>query len=117
MISGSEDSTIRIWRREEGRGSCHECLTVLEGHTRPVRCLAALLEKGEFEMSFLVYIASLDKTFKVWKVKLLKEMKNSLVDYSNRDDGMEDKKCMEFESSPVLSRSWVKRKLHCRNMH
>ncbi|XAR70859.1 hypothetical protein NMG60_11027892 [Bertholletia excelsa] len=39
VLSGSEDTTIRVWRREEG--SCfHECLAVLDAHRGPVRCLA-----------------------------------------------------------------------------
>lgn len=60
-------------------------------------------------MSFLVYSASLDRTFKVWRVKLLSsEMKKSPF----RDEYMEDcKSLMEFETSPVLSPSWVKKKL------
>ncbi|KAF3447327.1 hypothetical protein FNV43_RR12513 [Rhamnella rubrinervis] len=60
VFSGSEDTTIRIWKREEGN-CLHECLAVLEGHRGPVRCLAACLEMGKVVMGFLVYSASLEK--------------------------------------------------------
>ncbi|XP_021853512.2 protein JINGUBANG-like [Spinacia oleracea] len=125
VISGSEDSTIRIWRRsEETRVACtHECIAVLEGHRGPVKCLAALSCKDKSVVSFLVFSASLDQTFKVWRVKLLQEMKNSSADYccinENDDDDMEvrnTRKSMEVERSTVLSPSWVRRKLHCRSI-
>lgn len=72
IFSGSEDTTIRVWRREEG-GCFHECLAVLEGHRGPVRCLAACLEIDKVVKGFLVYSASLDQTFKVWRVKVSPE--------------------------------------------
>ncbi|KAJ0090635.1 hypothetical protein Patl1_12918 [Pistacia atlantica] len=106
IFSGSEDTTIRVWRREEG--SCfHECLAVLDGHRGPVRCLAACLEMTKVVMGYLVYSASLDKTFKVWRVKVMPEEKTCL-DYSDRNDS---KTKMEYEMSPVLSPSWVDRKI------
>ncbi|KMT18029.1 hypothetical protein BVRB_2g032230 [Beta vulgaris subsp. vulgaris] len=116
LISGSEDSTIRIWRREKAKAN-HECLAILEGHRAPVRCLGAFLQKDDkFAMSFLVYSASLDQTFKVWRVKLLPaEMKKS--DYGDDDDMEGENKILEFERSPVLSPSWVKKKLQCRSLH
>ncbi|KAL2940150.1 Protein JINGUBANG [Bienertia sinuspersici] len=112
VISGSEDSTIRIWRRERGR-VVHDCLAVLEGHRGPVRCLAASLQDIN-AMSFLVYSASLDQTFKVWRVKLLREIKKSHGHrLSNGDDIVDDGNC---SPSPVLSPSWVKKKLKCRSL-
>ncbi|KAA0038617.1 F-box/WD repeat-containing protein sel-10-like [Cucumis melo var. makuwa] len=94
LLSGSEDTTIRIWRREEA-GWSHECLAVLDSHRGPVRCLAGTLETMEnrvmnkMETSVLVYSGSLDQTFKVWGVKMKKL----------------------YETSPVLSPSWVQKKL------
>lgn len=119
VISGSEDATIRIWRRSEERIVCtHECLAVLEGHRGPVRCLAAFSHKDKFVVSFLVFSASLDRTFKVWRVKLLQEMKNSSVNCNIGDaDYIEGRKSMEVERTPVLSPSWVRTKLQCRSIH
>ncbi|XP_021726178.1 protein JINGUBANG-like [Chenopodium quinoa] len=120
VISGSEDSTIRIWKREKGRGNIHECLAVLEGHRGPVRCLATFLQKDKFALSFLVYTASLDQTFKAWRVKLSPEVKKSPFgdDDDDDDDREESKSQMEFETSPVLSPSWVKKKLQIsRSLH
>ncbi|KNA17474.1 hypothetical protein SOVF_079520 [Spinacia oleracea] len=114
VISGSEDSTIRIWRRDKVKFS-HECLAVLEGHRGPVRCLAASLQ-DELVMSFLVYSASLDQTFKVWRVKLLREVKIPSGSRSNGDDDTEDANSAVCEATPVLSPSWVKKKLQCRSL-
>ncbi|XP_042497693.1 protein JINGUBANG-like [Macadamia integrifolia] len=109
VFSGSEDTTIRVWRRE--KGSCfHACLAVLDGHTGPVRCLAACLEMEKVVMGFLVYSASLDRTFRVWRVKVFPgETKVNLEESETRLD--QKNKIMEYETSPVLSPSWVERKL------
>ncbi|KAJ6698011.1 hypothetical protein OIU79_011534 [Salix purpurea] len=108
LFSGSEDTTIRVWRREEG-SYFHECLAVLDGHRGPVRCLAACLEMEKVVMGFLVYSASLDQTFKVWRVKVLPE-ENRCLDYREVVSDSRSK-VMEYEMSPVLSPSWVKKKL------
>ncbi|KAM0035365.1 putative [Myosin heavy-chain] kinase transcription factor WD40-like family [Helianthus debilis subsp. tardiflorus] len=67
LFSGSADKTICVWRRE---GSIHSCLTVLTGHTGPVKCLAVEREEGanSGEVKWVVYSGSLDKTVKVWRV-------------------------------------------------
>ncbi|CAK9161352.1 unnamed protein product [Ilex paraguariensis] len=108
LFSGSEDTTIRVWRREEG--SCfHECLAVLDAHRGPVKCLAASLEIEKVVMGFIVYSVGLDQTFKVWRVKVLPDEKSLCLDGTNfRDSKM---KIMEYEMSPVLSPSWVEKKL------
>ncbi|EXB93370.1 Lissencephaly-1-like protein [Morus notabilis] len=122
VFSGSEDTTIRIWRREEG--SClHECLAVLDGHRGPVKCLAACLEVEKVVMmGFLVYSASLDQTFKVWRVKVLPDeettsdriMVCAYYDFERNDSRKTAASAtagMEYETmtgtSPVLSPSWV----------
>ncbi|XP_057768444.1 protein JINGUBANG-like [Salvia miltiorrhiza] len=76
-LSGSADTNICIWRRD---GSQHVCLSVLTGHSGPVKCLAAEVEEdheGE-EMGaywrlgggrhYTVYSGSSDKSVKIWKV-------------------------------------------------
>ncbi|KAG5034372.1 hypothetical protein JHK87_009282 [Glycine soja] len=109
IFSGSEDTTIRVWRREEG--SCyHECLTVLDGHRGPVKCLAACLEMEKVVMGFLVYSASLDQTFKVWRIKVLPDEK-MCMDYSDQCEAATRVKIRDYDMSPVLSPSWVEKKL------
>ncbi|KAF5950005.1 hypothetical protein HYC85_011998 [Camellia sinensis] len=109
IFSGSEDTTIRVWRREEG--SCfHECLAVLDAHRGPVRCLAASLEIEKVVMGFLVYSASLDQTFKVWRIKILPDERKICSD-GGMDHSDLKMKIMEYEMSPVLSPSWVEKKL------
>ncbi|KAJ8555473.1 hypothetical protein K7X08_012969 [Anisodus acutangulus] len=113
IFSGSEDTTIRVWRREEG--SCfHECLAVLDAHRGPVKCLAATLEIDKVVMGFLVYSASLDQTFKVWRIKVLPDEKK--VNFSSEEINEQHgetkmKMAMEYELNPVLSPSWVEKKL------
>lgn len=109
VFSGSEDTTIRVWRREEG--SCyHECLNVLEGHRGPVKCLCACLEMEKVVMGFLVYSTSLDQTFKVWRIKVLAEEKVGFEE-CHGDQGGGRVKDREYDMSPVLSPSWVEKKL------
>ncbi|KAL6533930.1 hypothetical protein OROHE_013763 [Orobanche hederae] len=111
VFSGSEDTTIRVWRREEG--SCfHECLAVLDAHRGPVRCLTACLEiEKAVVMGFLVYSAGLDQTFKVWRVKVLPEEETSAGTKDNTMTMTTITTTGEYEMSPVLSPSWVEKKL------
>ncbi|KAK9130255.1 hypothetical protein Sjap_010742 [Stephania japonica] len=67
LFSGSADKTICVWRRD---GGVHACLSVLTGHTGPVKCLG-VEEDGESRGSdqrWKVYSGSLDKSVKVWRV-------------------------------------------------
>lgn len=106
ILSGSEDATIRVWRREEGN-SFHSCLAVIDGHQGPVKCLAASLETAEILIGLLVYSASLDQTFKVWRVKLYPAETMNL-EKSDPKNCQAERQC---QMSPVLSPSWVERKM------
>lgn len=69
LFSGAADKKICVWRRE---GKVHTCISVLTGHTGPVKCLAvaepsAVAEDGG-DRRLLVYSGSLDKSVKVWRV-------------------------------------------------
>lgn len=66
VFSGSADKTICVWKRE---GSIHTCLSVLTGHTGPVKCVAVEKEAECSSASkWVVYSGSLDKSVKVWSV-------------------------------------------------
>lgn len=73
VVSGSADSTIRVWARDpEGR---HECVAVLVGHRGPVRCVIAYQEcvvgkeeDSEGSGGCTVCSGSLDKVIKIWRV-------------------------------------------------
>lgn len=68
VFSGAADKTICVWRRE---GGIHTCLSVLTGHTGPVKCLAVEEDrdsKGSDDQRWIVYSGSLDKSVKVWRV-------------------------------------------------
>ncbi|KAK4800457.1 hypothetical protein SAY86_020944 [Trapa natans] len=71
VFSGSADKSICVWTR--GRGRDHACLTVLTGHTGPVKCIS-VQEAGEEESHgepdpcWTVYTGSLDRSVKVWRV-------------------------------------------------
>ena len=115
IFSGSEDTTIRVWKREEG-SSYHECLAVLDGHRGPVRCLAACLEMEKVVRGFLVYSASLDRTFKVWRVKVMPD-ERMCVDTTTDDGGEGRTRVAEYDMSPVLSPTWVEKKLQVSPFH
>ncbi|KAI3452088.1 hypothetical protein Pfo_008753 [Paulownia fortunei] len=69
VFSGSADTNICVWRREEGG---HVCLSILSGHSGPVKCLAVEEVKGTrlhgSERQYMVYSGSLDKSVKIWRV-------------------------------------------------
>ncbi|XP_074287002.1 protein JINGUBANG-like [Silene latifolia] len=126
VISGSEDAMIKIWKRGGEGKVYYECIVVLEGHKGPVKCLGACLEKDVNATGFLVFSASSDQTFKIWRVKGLHEMKedvilqemkrNSFDSVTNyEDDDAVDKKSRGFGLGPILSPSWVVKKLHKRS--
>ncbi|KFK29083.1 hypothetical protein AALP_AA7G086600 [Arabis alpina] len=64
LFSGAADKKICVWRRE---GRVHTCVSVLTGHTGPVKCLA-VVEPTVEDGRLLVYSGSLDKSVKVWRV-------------------------------------------------
>nr|XP_004300569.2 PREDICTED: protein will die slowly-like [Fragaria vesca subsp. vesca] len=67
VFSGSADMGICVWRRSEGD---HICLSVLTGHTGPVKCLAVEKDHEDTpaETRWIVYSGSLDKSVKMWRV-------------------------------------------------
>ncbi|KAL5704986.1 hypothetical protein ACHQM5_023341 [Ranunculus cassubicifolius] len=69
VFSGSADKSICVWRRDYQTGE-HTCLSVLTGHTGPVKCLAVERddESTAQDQRWILYSGSLDKSVKVWKV-------------------------------------------------
>lgn len=70
LFSGSADKNICVWRREE-EGGAHVCLSVLTGHTGPVKCLAVEEDRDSGDAAdqrWIVYSGSLDRSVKVWRV-------------------------------------------------
>jgi len=136
VVSGSEDATMRVWRREGSKvgGAAHTCLAVIEGHRGPVRCLAVGGgEAGEVEGSMVVYSAGLDRSVKVWRIRVVGKEEE---DDDEDEDGEEDAEIMaggkaddevipvmrdEVEdneepelvgATPVLSPVWVEKRRH-----
>ncbi|KAK6129037.1 hypothetical protein DH2020_037202 [Rehmannia glutinosa] len=70
LFSGSADTNICVWRREDGLG--HVCLSILSGHSGPVKCLAVEEDKETRSQGggrqYMVYSGSLDKSVKIWRV-------------------------------------------------
>ncbi|KAF0917359.1 hypothetical protein E2562_017530 [Oryza meyeriana var. granulata] len=102
VVSGSEDATMRVWRRDgKGGNTSHTCLAVIEGHRGPVRCLAVGGgEAGEVEGSMVVYSAGLDKSVK---------------DMDTRDEAAvvaeeEAEVVVGLGATPVLSPVWVEKR-------
>lgn len=67
LLSGSADMGICVWQRTAAE---HSCLSVLTGHTGPVKCLAVERdsEAAEGDRRWIVYSGSLDKSVKMWRV-------------------------------------------------
>ncbi|GAU38360.1 hypothetical protein TSUD_209390 [Trifolium subterraneum] len=72
VCSGSEDKTIRIWRgNNDNVVREYYCLSGLEGHKGPIKCLTAMLDPfhdQSSETSFLIYSGSLNCDIKVWQI-------------------------------------------------
>ncbi|KAL9672793.1 hypothetical protein QQ045_029045 [Rhodiola kirilowii] len=69
VFSGGADKSICVWKR--GDGGVHTCLSVLTGHTGPVKCLAVQedgQESSKEDKAWVVYSGSFDKSVKVWRV-------------------------------------------------
>ncbi|KAM7520538.1 hypothetical protein LguiB_019500 [Lonicera macranthoides] len=67
VFSGSADTNICVWRRGE---MDHVCLSVLNGHSGPVKCLAVEEDRevSGSNRQWIVYSGSLDKSVKIWRV-------------------------------------------------
>ncbi|XP_047323802.1 protein JINGUBANG-like [Impatiens glandulifera] len=67
LFSGSADKTIYVWKKE---AAGHTCISVINGHTGPVKCLAVEEHKESTadDKKWVVYSGSLDKSVKVWCV-------------------------------------------------
>ncbi|CAI9110060.1 OLC1v1010022C1 [Oldenlandia corymbosa var. corymbosa] len=71
IFSGSADTNICIWKRDESE---HICLSVLNGHSGPVKCLAveedraAVVGGDDRGRPCILYSGSLDKSVKIWRV-------------------------------------------------
>ncbi|XP_068317779.1 protein JINGUBANG-like [Pyrus communis] len=69
VFSGSADMGICVWRL--GPDGEHICLSVLTGHTGPVKCLAVERDHDQStsgETRWIVYSGSLDKSVKMWRI-------------------------------------------------
>jgi WD40 repeat protein len=70
VVSGSADSTSRIWSKDPD--GLHTCLAVLVGHRGPIRCVTAFLgrpgDEESTEDGCTICTGSLDGVLKVWRV-------------------------------------------------
>ncbi|KAI3665750.1 hypothetical protein L6452_44380 [Arctium lappa] len=73
VFSGSADTNICVWRRNDGGD--HVCMCVLNGHSGPVKCLAvdggrpgAVSRREGGERTWTLYSGSLDRSVKIWRV-------------------------------------------------
>ncbi|XP_059644144.1 protein JINGUBANG-like [Cornus florida] len=69
LVSGSADSTGRVWVRDPD--GAHMCIAVLQGHRGPIRCVTAFSGRvtDESEDGCTVCTGSLDGVLKVWRVR------------------------------------------------
>ncbi|KAJ6327554.1 hypothetical protein OIU78_014428 [Salix suchowensis] len=76
VISGSADSTSRVWARDsDGQ---HTCLAVLVGHRGPIRCVTAFLGRLDDEDGCTICTGSLDGVLKLWRVTRTSKESGSL---------------------------------------
>ncbi|PWA58351.1 transducin/WD40 repeat-like superfamily protein [Artemisia annua] len=94
LLSGSADKSICVWR-SEGSG-VHTFLSVLNGHTGPVKCLAVQEQLDEddedgSDRDWVVYSGSLDNSVNLWRVLEQPELCSS----------SETSACMRYSTSKL----------------
>ena len=62
ILSGSVDKTIRIWRAGSADNDVFESVATLDGHKRPVKCLAVS------KFTDIIVSGSADSTIKIWRL-------------------------------------------------
>lgn len=65
VVSGSADTSIRVWSRSSEGMAAHTCIATLSGHIGPVKGVVANLSDDD---GCLVYSGSLDGSVKLWWV-------------------------------------------------
>ncbi|TMW81870.1 hypothetical protein EJD97_007511 [Solanum chilense] len=90
VVSGSADSTCRVWFREQ-QDCQHVCVAILQGHRGPIRCVAAFprLVNEENEDGCTVCTGSLDGVIKMWRVRR--------TSVSDKGKGSSQNACEYFE--------------------
>ncbi|KAJ8539292.1 hypothetical protein K7X08_013544 [Anisodus acutangulus] len=70
LVSGSADSTCRVWLREQ-QDCQHVCVAILQGHRGPIRCVSAFPGRvnEESEDGCTICTGSLDGVLKMWRVR------------------------------------------------
>lgn len=108
VFSGSADKTICVWRRE---GATHTCLTVLTGHTGPVKCLAVEEDSESSktgEKQWIAYSGSLDKSIKVWRVPEMTMDRNAVAmmqqQFGNDADSVPSDRSFTSSREPSISK-------------
>ncbi|KAJ7966684.1 Myosin heavy chain kinase B [Quillaja saponaria] len=99
VFSGSADKTICVWRRDK---LIHTCLSVLTGHSGPVKCLAVEEDKeasSKEDQRWVVYSGSLDKSVKVWSVSELAPDLNQMAMMQQQQMVMDDSFPSESDGS------------------
>ncbi|CAA3001757.1 G beta subunit [Olea europaea subsp. europaea] len=81
ILSGSSDKTIRIWQ-ESKEGYC--CLGILEGHSKPIKSIAAVSD-GDLDENLSVFSGSLDGEIRVWNITISTVFTESAITSSDRD--------------------------------
>lgn len=88
VVSGSADSTSRVWTRE--LDGSHTCLAVLVGHRGPIRCVVTFCDKlGEerIEDGCTFCTGSLDGFLKVWHVTCMMKPVASITSGTEKSAG------------------------------
>ncbi|KAK7307589.1 hypothetical protein VNO77_40789 [Canavalia gladiata] len=68
VFSGSADMAIYVWKKSVNNE--HTCMSILTGHTGPVKCLAVEKDLDAMcnDKRWILYSGSLDKSVNVWRV-------------------------------------------------
>ncbi|KAL2459169.1 Transducin/WD40 repeat-like superfamily protein [Forsythia ovata] len=112
VFSGSADKNICVWRRV---ATVHTCLSVLSGHTGPVKCLTVEEDKESTssgdDQKWVVYSGSLDKSVKVWSVsemapdsQYIKWAAWSILDQPSDSEGLEKTTICKYVTHVLLQR-------------
>ncbi|KAJ9113681.1 hypothetical protein QFC22_005990 [Naganishia vaughanmartiniae] len=101
LVTGSKDTTARIWAAAAGKDGAWRCVAVAKGHAEAVGAVAMARTDGKGGRGKFLFTASQDRTVKMWDLSVLPTR------FDNDDDNDDDE-----HAQPIALRSMSTLRIH-----